>query len=93
MHFRLTNEFIGECKRVLTWKLVTVETSAKESTSRLCKLEKDLEKVEDKRKMVNIKFVHNIVHIICLAMNIFISLLMLIVRLVIQENAWLGGST
>lgn len=71
MHFRFTNEFLEECKRILTWKLDTVKTSTKESVIRLRKLKKDLETLEDERKKVNIKCVHNIVDIICFVMKIF----------------------
>lgn len=71
MHFRFTNELLEECKRILTWKLDTAKTSTKESVIRLRKLKKDLETLEDERKKVNIKFVHNIVHLICLEMKTF----------------------
>lgn len=53
MHFRFINEFLDECKRVLTWKLETVKNSENEGTSHLRKLEKDLDKLEDERKLVN----------------------------------------
>lgn len=58
MHFRFTNEFLGECNRVLTWKLDTVKKSSEESRRSLRKLKEDLEKLEDERKMVNIRFLH-----------------------------------
>lgn len=68
VHFRFSNEFLNESKRVITWKLETVKSCAEERTSHLRKLEKDLDKLEDERKKVNIEFVRNIIHIICLTM-------------------------
>lgn len=68
MHFRFIYAFLNECKRVITWKLETVKSCAEKRTSHFRKLEKDLDKLEDERKKVNIKFVRNIMHIICLTM-------------------------
>lgn len=55
MHFRFINEFLNECERVITWKLEAVKSCGKERTSHLCKIEKDLDKLEDERKMVKKK--------------------------------------
>lgn len=66
MHFRFIKEFLNESERVITWKLGTVKSSEEERTSHLRKLEKDLDKLEDERKMVK-KNVH-MIHIICLTM-------------------------
>lgn len=52
MHFRFIKEFLNECERVITWKLKTVKSCEKERTSHLHKLEKDLDKLEDERKLV-----------------------------------------
>lgn len=50
VHLQFTNEFLEECKRILTWKLDTVKTSTEEIVIRLCKLKKDLETLDDERK-------------------------------------------
>lgn len=58
MYFRFINEFLGECNRVFIWKLDIVKKFFEESCRSFCKFKEDLEKFEDERKMVNIRFLY-----------------------------------